>query len=130
MEMVISKIKRKDQPVIVFSKGAHASMKQLSKIGADVLGIDWTFDFEKTFKKYGTTVALQGNLDPTILYAPVEKIQVEAKKILDAVGNKTGHIFNLGHGIHPDVSPANAKALVDYVHSASEIIRRNTKSKK
>ena len=130
MEMVISKIKRKDQPVIVFSKGAHSSMKQLSKIGADVLGIDWTFDFEKTFKKYGTTVALQGNLDPTILYAPVEKIQVEAKKILDAVGNKTGHIFNLGHGIHPDVSPANAKALVDYVHSASEIIRRNTKSKK
>ncbi len=130
MEKVISLVKKKEEPVIVFSKGVHSNIKEISKCGADVVGLDWTFDIGKTYEKIGKRVALQGNLDPTTLYAPIDKIQYEAKKILDAIGDKSGHIFNLGHGIHPDMEPAKAKALVDFVHSESKKIRSKKATKK
>ncbi len=130
IEKVISLIKRKEEPVIVFSKGVHSNIKAISKCGADVVGLDWTFDIGKTRKKIGNRAALQGNLDPAILYAPVDKIQYEAKKILDAFGDAPGHIFNLGHGIHPDMEPEKAKALVDFVHSESKKIRGYKSDKK
>ncbi len=119
MQHIIDKLKRKNQPVIVFAKGVHHDLKKLSKTGADVLGIDWTFDLKDVREKVGKKVALQGNLDPTVLYAPQETIREEAVKILKVFNGEPGHIFNLGHGILPDVDPENAKALVRIVHEES-----------
>jgi uroporphyrinogen decarboxylase len=120
IEMIISNIKRRNEPVIVFPKGVHYKLKKLSKIGADVISLDWTMDIGKVRKRIGEKVALQGNLDPTVLYASEEKIKEEVVKILDSFGEGSGHIFNLGHGILPDVDPEKAKALVRIVKEESK----------
>jgi uroporphyrinogen decarboxylase len=117
---IISKIKRTDEPVIVFAKGVHHNLEKLSKSGTDVIGIDWTLNIGEVKNKIGNKVALQGNLDPTILYAPKEKIKIEAVKILESFGQENGHIFNLGHGILPDISPEKAKFLVETVKNESK----------
>ena len=122
---VISQIKRKDEPVIVFSKGVHYNLDGLANTGADVIGLDWTMELGVVRKNIGKKVALQGNLDPTMLYAPKEKIREEVKKVLSSFGNGTGHIFNLGHGILPDVDPENAKALVQFVKEESKVFHKN-----
>ncbi len=116
---VIAKVKRKNEPVILFSKGVHFKLDELAASGADVIGLDWTMDLGEVRKKIGGKVALQGNLDPTVLYADKEKIKDEVKKILNSYGEGSGHIFNLGHGILPDVNPENAKALVQFVKEES-----------
>lgn len=118
---VISQIKRKDEPVIVFAKGVHYKMENLAKSGADVISLDWTMDIGNVRNEIGNKVALQGNMDPTILYAHKEVIRKEVKRILSSFGEGSGHIFNLGHGILPDVHPENAKALVQYVKEESRI---------
>lgn len=120
IEKIISKIKRKDEPVIVFAKGVHFKMNKLVECGADVIGLDWTMEIGKIRSKYGKKVALQGNLDPTVLYADQNKIKEEAVKVLKSFGKNNGHIFNLGHGILPDVSPDNARYLVDVVKEESK----------
>lgn len=117
---IISQLKRNDEPVIVFAKGVHHSLKNLASCGADVIGLDWTMNLGEVRNLIGNKAALQGNLDPTILYAPKDKIRVEAKKVLESFGNGSGHIFNLGHGILPDVPPENAKYLVDVVKEESK----------
>ncbi len=116
---IISQVKGKDVPVIMFAKGVHYNLEGLAASGADVLGLDWTMNIGDVRKKIGTKVALQGNLDPTILYAGHEKIRDEAGKVLKSFGKGSGHIFNLGHGILPDVPPENLKALVDFVKAES-----------
>jgi uroporphyrinogen decarboxylase len=120
VEMIISKIKRSNQPVIFFPKGVHYKLKKLSKCGADVIGLDWTMNIGKVRKRIGDAVALQGNLDPTVLYANEEKIKEEVIIILGAYGKGNGHIFNLGHGILPDIEPAKAKFLVNTVKEESK----------
>jgi len=117
---VISKIKRNDEPVIVFSKGVHFKLDKLVKSGADVIGLDWTMDLGEVRKKIGFKAALQGNLDPTVLYANKEIIRENVKEVLSSYGEGSGHIFNLGHGILPDVDPENAKALVRFVKEESK----------
>jgi uroporphyrinogen decarboxylase len=119
IEKIISQIKRKDEPVIVFSKGVHYKLKKLSKSGADVIGLDWTMELGKVRERIGKKVALQGNLDPTVLYADKNKIRLEVNKVLESFGEGSGHIFNLGHGILPDINPENVKALVQYVKEDS-----------
>ncbi|MFA7421976.1 MAG: uroporphyrinogen decarboxylase [Melioribacteraceae bacterium] len=119
MEKIISQIKRKDEPVILFAKGVHYKLNKLADSGADVIGLDWTMDIGKVRSKIGKKVALQGNLDPTVLYGTEDKIRKEAIKVLKSFGKHKGHIFNLGHGILPDISPANAKFLVDVVKEES-----------
>ncbi|RPI76369.1 MAG: uroporphyrinogen decarboxylase, partial [Ignavibacteriales bacterium] len=119
IKMIISNIKKKNEPVIFFPKGVHYKLKKLSKCGADVIGLDWTMNLGKVRKRIGEKVALQGNLDPTVLYAPEEKIKEETIRILDSFGSGNGHIFNLGHGILPDVKPEKAKFLVDTVKEES-----------
>lgn len=119
MEKIISRIKRKDEPVIIFAKGVHYKLNKLADSGADVIGLDWTMDIGKVRSKIGRKVALQGNLDPTVLYGTEDKIRNEAVKVLKSFGKHKGHIFNLGHGILPDISPANAKFLVDVVKEES-----------
>jgi uroporphyrinogen decarboxylase len=119
IERILSRVKRKDQPVIVFSKGVHTSFERLATCGADVVGLDWNVNIGDVRKKIGDRVALQGNMDPTVLYADSERIEAEAEKILESFGPGTGHIFNLGHGILPDVPPENLKILVRYVQTQS-----------
>jgi uroporphyrinogen decarboxylase len=119
IERVISQLRKEEHPVIVFSKGVHYRLKKLAKCGADVIGLDWTMDIGKVRKRIGDRAALQGNLDPTVLYGSEEKIKQEALRILKSFGEGSGHIFNLGHGILPDVHPENAKALVRIVKEES-----------
>ena len=121
---VISRIKRKDEPVIVFSKGVHHNLEEIVEAGADVVGLDWTVDLGDIRKEIGDKAALQGNMDPSILFAPKDKIRLEAKRILASFGEGSGHIFNLGHGILPDTDPSNAKALVEFVKEESKIFHK------
>jgi uroporphyrinogen decarboxylase len=116
---IISLIKRKNEPVIFFAKGVNYDPAKLASSGANVLGLDWTVEIGKVRNVLQGKTALQGNMDPTILYANKEKIKNEVIKILKSYGSGSGHIFNLGHGILPDVEPENAKALVDFVKEES-----------
>lgn len=119
VNQVIEKIIRKGEPIIYFPKGVHNRMRTIADCGADVIGVDWTIDLAKTRDKIGAKVAIQGNLDPTVLYAEPNFIRREAKKVLLSYGNGPGHIFNLGHGILPDVDPGHAKVLVDFIKEES-----------
>lgn len=121
IEKIISEIKQKNIPVIVFAKGVHFSFSRLAECGADVIGLDWSMKIGDIRKEIGDKVALQGNMDPTILYADHERIREEAVKILQSFGNGSGHIFNLGHGILPDIQPENLKALVKFVKEESAV---------
>ncbi len=124
VEKIISQIKRKDEPVIFFAKGVHYNLGKLANIGADVLGLDWTMDLGEARKEVGNLVALQGNLDPAVLYAEKKHIKKEVKSVLESFGVGNGHIFNLGHGVLPDVDPENVKALVQYVKEESVFFHR------
>jgi uroporphyrinogen decarboxylase len=120
IEKIVSSVKRNDEPVIVFAKGVHHSLDKIANCGADVIGLDWTMDLGKVRKQIGDKVALQGNLDPTILLSDKVNIEKEAAKVLASYGKGSGHIFNLGHGILPNVPPASAKALIDFVKVESK----------
>ncbi len=117
---VIQNIKRDNEPVIVFSKGVHYKLNELAERGADVIGLDWTMDIGEVRKQIGDKVALQGNMDPTVLYANNNAIKNEVNRILNSFGEGSGHIFNLGHGILPDIDPENAKAMVQFVKEESK----------
>ena len=125
VNQVILKIKRNGQPIIYFPKGVHYRMRTTADCGADVISVDWTIDLAKARDKIGNKVAIQGNLDPTVLYAEPAFIRREARKVMQSYGNGTGHIFNLGHGILPDVEPSHAKALVDFVKEESSKFHTN-----
>ena len=87
--------------------------------GADCVGLDWTIDIANARQRIGERVALQGNMDPAVLYAPPARIREEVTRILTAYGKGSGHVFNLGHGIHQHVDPDHAKAFIDAVHELS-----------
>jgi len=116
---LINEIKRKDEPVIYFPKGVHYLFHELKECGADAISVDWTLELEKVRRKIGDKVAIQGNLDPTVLYSEPPFIKREARKVLESFGKGNGHIFNLGHGILPDIDPKNVKTLVNYVKEES-----------
>ena len=111
-------------PVTLFSKGANHSLTQLAESGANAVGLDWTVNIAQASQLTHNKVALQGNLDPAVLYSSIESVQSHAQKILDDYADNTGHVFNLGHGIHPAIDPEKVKALVDFVHSYSESLRQ------
>ena len=112
---------RNQQPIpsIIFTKGGNLWLENIAQSGCDAIGIDWTIDIDKAKSRVGEQVAIQGNLDPAVLLARPEVIRAEVEKILHAYGNLPGHVFNLGHGITPDVPPENVKVLVDTVHEIS-----------
>ncbi|MGB0712757.1 MAG: uroporphyrinogen decarboxylase [Gammaproteobacteria bacterium] len=113
-------------PVILFTKGGGAWLEDMADTGCDGLGLDWTVDIGEARSRVGDKVALQGNLDPCALYASPEQVSAEARRILDAFGPNPGHVFNLGHGITPDINPEHVVALVETVHSHSrELLSRN-----
>ncbi|MFP5504919.1 MAG: uroporphyrinogen decarboxylase, partial [Gammaproteobacteria bacterium] len=92
-------------PVILFTKGGGQWLETMAESGADALGLDWTTDIGQARARVGDRVALQGNLDPAVLYAQPEHIRAEVARVLAAYGHGSGHVFNLGHGIHPQIAP-------------------------
>ncbi len=106
-------------PVILFTKGGGQWLEAMADTGATALGLDWTTDIGAARARVGDRVALQGNMDPTILYAAPERIREEVGHILAAYGRGPGHVFNLGHGITPEVDPEHAGAFIRAVHELS-----------
>jgi uroporphyrinogen decarboxylase len=107
-------------PVTLFTKGGSAWLEKIAASGCDGIGLDWTIELGEAERRVGSHVALQGNLDPAVLYALPEVIVSEVNKVLNQFKGETGHVFNLGHGITPDVNPENMKILVDAVHAYSK----------
>ena len=117
-------------PVIVFTKGGGPWLDQIADCGADVVGLDWTTNLADARRRVGGRVALQGNLDPNVLFAPPEAVAREAVAVLDSFGRPQradggwdGHIFNLGHGISQYTPPEHVSALVEAVHAHSRRLR-------
>ncbi len=113
----------RDLPVILFSKGANASLAAMADSGCAALGVDWTIDLADARRAVAGKVALQGNMDPAILRASVDVIRREARAVLDSYGPHPGHVFNLGHGITPEVDPEHVRVLVDEVHTYGRVLR-------
>ena len=108
-------------PVILFTKNGGLWLESIADAGADALGLDWTMDIGVARSRVGAKVALQGNMDPTVLYAKPAAIRAEVARILASYGTGSGHVFNLGHGITPEVDPAHAGAFIEAVHELSAI---------
>lgn len=106
-------------PVIVFTKGGSGWLEAQADIGADALGLDWTVSLATARARVGHRVALQGNLDPALLRAPTGRLRSEVEALLADYGAGPGHVFNLGHGVTPDVDPERVAMLVDMVHQLS-----------
>ena len=106
-------------PVVLFTKGGGAWLESMAQTGCDALGLDWTTPIGEARRRVGDRVALQGNLDPAVLYASPEVIRAHAAKVLADFGQGSGHVFNLGHGIHQHIDPAHVAALVEAVHALS-----------
>lgn len=119
MEQIVAGLKREHDgnkvPVILFTKGGGQWLELMADTGADALGLDWTTDIGAARGRVGDRVALQGNMDPSVLYASPKTIRAEVKRILDSYGHGSGQVFNLGHGIHQFVDPEHARAFVEAV---------------
>ncbi|PXW29725.1 uroporphyrinogen decarboxylase [Paraburkholderia caballeronis] len=124
---VVAALKREHDgvrvPVITFTKGGGLWLDEIAATGVDAVGVDWTVNLSKARERVGGRVALQGNLDPTVLFAPQDAIRAEARAVLDSFGPHPGHVFNLGHGISQFTPPDSVAALVDEVHRYSRVLR-------
>lgn len=124
MQQIVDGLNRekdgKKIPVIMFTKGGSQWLEAQADIGVDALGLDWTIDIGEARKRVGDKVALQGNMDPCVLYSTPERIREEVASILESYGSGNGHVFNLGHGIHQHIDPENAGAFINAVHELSE----------
>jgi uroporphyrinogen decarboxylase len=105
--------------VILFTKGGAGWLENMVEAGPDAIGVDWTIDLAEARRRIGDRAALQGNMDPCVLYASPERIRAEVETVLASYGRGNGHVFNLGHGIHPDVDPENVRVFIDSVHELS-----------
>ena len=106
-------------PAILFTKGGGLWLEAMANTGYDALGLDWQTDIGQARARVGEKVALQGNMDPITLYAKPEVIRDKVAHILSRYGNGSGHVFNLGHGILPDINPEHVGAMVDAVREFS-----------
>jgi uroporphyrinogen decarboxylase len=106
-------------PLILFTKNGGQWLEVLAATGCDALGVDWTTDLREARARVGARVALQGNMDPAVLYASGERIRAEVASVLESFGPGPGHVFNLGHGIHPHIDPERVAILVEAVHALS-----------
>lgn len=116
--------KKQKVPVIIFTKNGGLHLDEISRIGCDAIGLDWMADLQEARQKVGDRVALQGNLDPAALYADPDAIKQSVKRVLESFGQGSGHIFNLGHGISPDVNPSHVAAMIDAVQELSPTYHR------
>lgn len=124
MEKIVAGLNRQYEgqtiPVILFTKDGSEWLEEIAETGCDAIGLDWKLPIGRARQRVGNKVALQGNMDPCILYASPERIRQEVASILASYGNGNGHIFNLGHGIHPEVNPERVTVFIDAVHELSK----------
>jgi uroporphyrinogen decarboxylase len=106
-------------PIIHFATGSSHLLELLQESGETIIGLDWRTSLSEARQRLGANISIQGNLDPIVLLADKEQIKIQAQRILNEVGGKPGHIFNLGHGVLPQTPADNVKYLVEYVHEAS-----------
>ena len=121
---IAHELKRGDTPLILFGKGNAAHLEALAESGAEGVGVDWTVTLEDAARRTQGKVALQGNLDPAMLYGSPDAVRSQVRTVLDSYrngngGSREGHVFNLGHGMSPDMNPDHVAALVDEVHRYS-----------
>jgi uroporphyrinogen decarboxylase len=109
---------RSGVPVIHFGTGTGALLESMREAGGDVIGVDWRVRLDEAWNRIGHDVAVMGNLDPVTLFAGVDHVRAEARRILDYAAGRPGHIFNLGHGILPETPVENVMALVEFVRSS------------
>jgi uroporphyrinogen decarboxylase len=124
MQKIVNGLQRESEgrevPVTMFTKGGGQWLEWMAETGVNGVGLDWTTDIGEARRRVGDKVTLQGNMDPCVLYASPERVEQEVATILAAYGKgTTGHVFNLGHGIHPTVDPENMARLVEAVHRLS-----------
>jgi uroporphyrinogen decarboxylase len=123
LERIVSGLKRENEgrqvPVILFCKACNTQLEALADTGCDALGVDWTISLREARERVGNRVALQGNLDPAVLLADPAVIRREVSHSLTSFGQAEGHVFNLGHGITPDVNPEHLEVLIKSVRELS-----------
>jgi uroporphyrinogen decarboxylase len=128
MQQIVDGLKREHDgnsiPVTLFTKGGAQWLESIADTGCDALGLDWTIDIDEARQRVGDRVALQGNMDPCVLYADTDSIRARAQDIISRFGNHNGHVFNLGHGIHPAVNPDHLGVLIDAVHEFGFEVRK------
>jgi uroporphyrinogen decarboxylase len=128
MERIVADLIREREgrrvPVILFTKGGGAWLERMSTTGADALGVDWVTDLSSARRATCERVALQGNLDPGVLYAPPAVIRAEVARVLESYGRGPGHVFNLGHGVQPGVNPEHVAAMIAAVAELSPAYHR------
>jgi uroporphyrinogen decarboxylase len=110
-------------PVIHFANGATSMIDLVQRAGGDIVGVDWRLDMKKAVKQIDARFGIQGNIDPVGLFGPDAELEQMVVEILEAVGTRPGHIFNLGHGIHKTSDPEKARTMIRFVHEHSERIR-------
>ena len=131
MRQVVQQLKKEKDgvriPSIVFTKGGGLWLEQIADIGTDAVGLDWTVNLKQARALVGSRVALQGNLDPVVLFANPDQIRAEVSKLLNSFGAHqpgSGHVFNLGHGISQFTPPEAVSAMVEAVHELSRPLHR------
>lgn len=127
MRQIVAGLKRENEgrevPITLFTKGGMQWLEKIADSGCNAVGLDWSIDIAEARNRVGDRVALQGNLDPCILYASTDVVQREATQLIETFGPNPGHVFNLGHGIHPAIDPENVAALVETVHESGRRVR-------
>lgn len=119
MQQIVENITNKDIPIILFTKDGNLWLENIAATGCDAVGLDWKLPIGLARQRIGDQVALQGNMDPCVLYASPDRIREEVASILASFGHGNGHVFNLGHGIHQHIDPDNVAVFIDAVHSLS-----------
>ena len=127
---VLAQLKREHQgqriPHILFTKGGGPWLEEIASMAPDAIGVDWTVGLGKARARVGAGIALQGNLDPNVLFAPPAVIEAEVQRTLDSLAALDGHVFNLGHGISQHTPPEHVSVLVDAIHQRSLRMRAAT----
>jgi uroporphyrinogen decarboxylase len=106
-------------PVIHFGTGTASLLELMREAGGDVIGVDWRVELDDAWRRIGHDVAIQGNLDPTLLFGPLDRLEERVERILHQADGRPGHIFNLGHGVLPKTPVENVLAVVEMVHRYS-----------
>src|SRR5512140_99550 len=114
---ILKDVEKAGVPVIHFGTGTHSLLELQRDAGGTAIGLDWRTPFAEGWKRVGYDRAVQGNMDPTVLFAPVEIAKKHAKRVLDAAEKRPGHVFNLGHGILPETPVETVQAVIDFVHA-------------
>ncbi|OGT29923.1 MAG: uroporphyrinogen decarboxylase [Gammaproteobacteria bacterium RIFCSPHIGHO2_12_FULL_35_23] len=118
MQTIIKKLNNK-VPTIIYSKQTHGALEKIADSGCSAIGLDWTIELKEAKARVQHKVALQGNLDPAVLYASPEQIRMQITKLLTEIGSEPGYIFNVGHGLMPDINPEHVNVAVETVHAFS-----------